>query len=254
MGRLAAPSSGTGSFDLFGNAIRSPRLGHLRPAGNFHSSTMLRKTTRSSARRPVGSSWREYSFNVNGQETALGTNMRRSASFGAAAWVIFCGDWPEPLPRHDALTNGCDDQRCCSWRHVRLQVPEAARRVCQSGNIVFPMIGGIADLRGSIPRSARLHSKAYARVGAAVWRVAARLPNSDADNINTATHSLEPDFYVWGIGYSYPFSRRTNMYIGYGERTWDGNVSASTLPANLLGTIGNAFDRKQFALGLRHLF
>jgi hypothetical protein len=40
------------------------------------------------------------------------------------------------------------------------------------------------------------------------------------------------------------------MYIGYGQAEWDGTVSASvqaTSPSERL-------DRKQFALGIRHLF
>ena len=77
---------------------------------------------------------------------------------------------------------------------------------------------------------------------------------SDADNVTgtnaTGPYSFEPDYSVWGIGYSYPFSRRTNLYIGYAQQEWDGNVSQSGVAA----APAQRFDRKQFALGIRHLF
>lgn len=81
---------------------------------------------------------------------------------------------------------------------------------------------------------------------------------SDAKNINTATAQFEPDYNVWGIGYSYPFSRRTNLYIGYGQRSWDGNVTAlGAATAAQMAALQNAsqiVDRDQIAIGLRHLF
>jgi GBP family porin len=81
---------------------------------------------------------------------------------------------------------------------------------------------------------------------------------SDAKNINTVKAQFEPDYNVWGIGYSYPFSRRTNMYIGYGQRSWDGKVTAlGTATAAERAALQNAsqiVDRDQFAVGIRHLF
>ena len=79
---------------------------------------------------------------------------------------------------------------------------------------------------------------------------------SDADNVNGArrrpAYSFEPDYSVWGIGYTYPFSRRTNMYIGYGKVEWDGNVSQNNVAP--VRRRRSASTRKQFALGIRHLF
>ena len=37
---------------------------------------------------------------------------------------------------------------------------------------------------------------------------------SDAKNIINGLAQFEPDYNVWGVGYTYPFSRRTNMYVG----------------------------------------
>ncbi len=67
--------------------------------------------------------------------------------------------------------------------------------------------------------------------------------------------SFEPDYNVWGVGYTYPFSRRTNMYVAYGQRKWDGNITNVVVPVT--GPLANAaqiVDTKQFTLGIRHLF
>lgn len=60
---------------------------------------------------------------------------------------------------------------------------------------------------------------------------------SDGDNINTATYQFEPDYYVWGIGYDYPLSRRTNVYIDYGQREWDGTLTSTPIQANPSGSV-----------------
>ncbi|HQR56226.1 MAG TPA: porin, partial [Burkholderiaceae bacterium] len=65
-------------------------------------------------------------------------------------------------------------------------------------------------------------------------------------------YSFEPDYSVWGVGYTYPFSRRTNMYIGYGKVEWDGNITTNGVSAG--ATPSQRLDRQQFALGIRHLF
>ena len=78
---------------------------------------------------------------------------------------------------------------------------------------------------------------------------------SDAKNIDTTAFSFEPDYNVWGVGYTYPFSRRTNIYVAYGQRKWDGNITNVVVPVT--GALANAaqiVDQKQFMLGVRHLF
>jgi predicted porin len=75
---------------------------------------------------------------------------------------------------------------------------------------------------------------------------------ADADNIINNLAQFEPDYSVWGIGYSYPFSRRTNMYLGYGQREWDGEIRSTA--GVLLPEASQVYDRKQFAIGIRHLF
>jgi hypothetical protein len=72
---------------------------------------------------------------------------------------------------------------------------------------------------------------------------------SDAKNIINGLAQFEPDYSAWGIGFDYPFSRRTNCG-GYAQREWTaGDASGSALPQ-----ASQIFDRSQFAVGLRHLF
>jgi predicted porin len=75
---------------------------------------------------------------------------------------------------------------------------------------------------------------------------------SDAKNIINGLAQFEPDYSVWGLGYDFPFSRRTNVYVGYAQREWDGRVTQTSGTA--LPQASQIFDRKQFAVGLRHLF
>jgi predicted porin len=77
---------------------------------------------------------------------------------------------------------------------------------------------------------------------------------SEADNIITlgGLAQFDPDYTNWGVGYSYPFSRRTNLYVGYAQREWDGEIRNSV--GTLLPTASQIVDRSQFALGIRHLF
>jgi predicted porin len=75
---------------------------------------------------------------------------------------------------------------------------------------------------------------------------------SDAKNIISGLAQYEPDYSVWGIGFDYPFSRRTNLYLGYAQREWDGRVTQAS--GSALPQASQIFDRAQFALGLRHNF
>jgi predicted porin len=75
---------------------------------------------------------------------------------------------------------------------------------------------------------------------------------SDAKNIINGQAQFEPDYNIWGVGYTYPFSRRTNGYVAYGQRKWDGTVASSA--GVLLPEASQIVDRDYFTIGLRHLF
>jgi predicted porin len=69
---------------------------------------------------------------------------------------------------------------------------------------------------------------------------------ANADSVSYATSAgaatFEPDYDVWGVGYTYKFSDRTNLYAGYGRVSASGTLSSTQV------------DRQQAAMGLRHRF
>jgi predicted porin len=70
---------------------------------------------------------------------------------------------------------------------------------------------------------------------------------SSADSKCNPTSPLvcfEPSYSVIGVGYEYAFSRRTNMYIGFGQRD----------PSGTLDVANQTFGGYQTALGIRHMF
>jgi general bacterial porin, GBP family len=277
LGRLAAPSSGTGDFDLFGSVDPfGTGWGIFGLQGTFIPSTTLREDNSIIWASPSWAGFKfaaMYSANVNGQETAPSGNNTRAYNLGAN-WTwgpLFLAATYDVINFPGATTatpclgtvNGCDDQKMLQiggsfdFKIVKLHAAYAN----QDNIVVVPTIGGVSPIipgAAYIPAGVGNYSNNALMVGVSVplfgGSLLASYQMSDADNIDTATHDLEPDYTVWGIGYSYPFSRRTNMYVGYGERSWDGDVTSTTIPGTLIGTIGNAFDRKQFAIGIRHLF
>jgi GBP family porin len=58
---------------------------------------------------------------------------------------------------------------------------------------------------------------------------------------NIVTRQAEKD--VWAIGYAYPLSRRTNLYINFSDSDGEGALQGSSTE-----------DRKQYTMGIRHLF
>jgi predicted porin len=66
---------------------------------------------------------------------------------------------------------------------------------------------------------------------------------ADADGQATAAGAnFEPDYNIWGIGGTWNLSRRTMLYTSYASRDADGSL------------LGDAFNAKQFAVGLVHRF
>ena len=58
-----------------------------------------------------------------------------------------------------------------------------------------------------------------------------------------STQVRQADRDVWAIGYTYPLSRRTNLYINFSDSDGEGFINNSV-----------TLDRKQYTVGVRHLF
>ena len=285
LGRLAAPSSGTGDFNLWDVDPFATGWGIFGLQGTFIPSTTLREDNSIIWASPSWAGFKfaaMYSANVNGQETApsdtntraynLGANWSWGPLFVAATYdVINYPGATAAIPTCTAASVvGCSDQKMlqvgATWDFKFLKVHGAYAD--QSNISVVPTIAGVSAIipgASFLPTGAGNYNNTAWMLGVSVplfgGSLLASYQYSDADNIQPAvgtagSWSTEPDYSVWGIGYSYPFSRRTNMYIGYGQREWDGSVSSfggATVPASL-SQVSQAFDRSQFAVGIRHVF
>jgi general bacterial porin, GBP family len=278
LGRIATPSSGTGSFDLFGSVDPfSTGWGLIGLQATFIPSTTLREDNSIIWASPTWAGFKfaaQYSLNVFGQETApnstnttavnLGANWTWGPLFVAATYDII--EYPDPTTATPCLgtVNGCPDQKMLQvgavWDFKFLKLHGAW---ANQDDISFSQtIGGAAPIlpaSGFLPLGVGSYNNNAWMVGVTVPLFGGSLLGSyqysDAKNIISPVNGaqFEPDYSVWGIGYTYPFSRRTNMYIGYGQREWDGEIR-TVGGAGVLTQASQAFDRSQFALGIRHLF
>jgi general bacterial porin, GBP family len=261
LGRIATPSSTTGSFDLwsgvdpFGGAWGINGIQSTFVASNstrWDNSVIWASPTWAGFKLAA-----QYTFNTDGQETApsgtntsgyaLGANWTWGFVFLAANYTVY--DFADAGGSRAGAGN--PDEKllqlgaALDFKFVKLHAAYAS----QDNISTFQ----VANFPGWPVSVAPYDNSAY-MVGVTVpllgGNIRASYQYSDADTITTATYSFEPDYSVWGIGFDYPFSRRTNLYVGYGQREWDGALTSTPVQANPSARV----DRAQFALGLRHLF
>jgi len=258
-GRFATPSSGTGSFDQWGFVDPFATGWGINSLGStFIPSNALREDNAVLWSSPNWAGFNfgaMYSFNVNGSEVAPSGNNTSAATL-AGKWAggpfAVALTYDVFFKPDNAPVGVTDDQTMFqiggTWdfKIVKLHAGYAIQNgiaIASSGvNTIYVPTG-----------LQQFDNKAY-MLGASIPLMGGSLLGSyqyaDAKNAIGTGYSFEPDYSVWGIGYTYPFSRRTNMYVGYGQRSWDGSVTLTSGVADPK----NAFDRKQFALGIRHLF
>jgi len=256
-GRIPTPSSGTGSFDMFGAVDPFAAGFGINAIGStFVAANALREDNAVLYVTPLLGGLKAaagYSFNRGGSETSpQGSNsdaVSLAASFSAGPFYA--------VVTYDVLG-----------------YPDAGSPTANAGlpDEKLLQIGGTFDLK-----AVKLHaawadqskiSAARAGVAAAppsgvtaydnqVWMLGVSAPlaggsllasyqSADADSqiyaADTGTESFEPDYTVWGVAFTYPLSRRTNFYLGYGQVSAKGSLSSTQV------------DRQQSALGLRHRF
>jgi predicted porin len=276
LGRIATPSSGTGAFDLFGNVDPFQTGWGLASLGStFIPSSTLREDNSIIWASPSWAGFRfaaQYSANVNGAETApsgtntkaynLGANWTWGPLFLAATYDVI--NYPGGASTSCGVTSlaGCPDQKMLQLGgSFDLKFVKIHAAYADQNNIAAAIgLSGIGGQLGGtfIPAgSPGLLNNTAIMLGVTVPLFGGSLLGSyqlsDADNIiNTAGAQYEPDYNVLGLGYSYPFSRRTNMYVGYAIRNWDGEIR--TTGGVPYAQASQALDRSQFAVGIRHLF
>jgi predicted porin len=240
-GRIASLSSGTGSFDMFASVDPfAAGFGDSGLQSTFSSFDALRLDNSILYRAPNWAGFTfgaSYSFNASGSENGGSGNNVDVIGLG--------GSWSAG-PFYAVVTYDIFDIPGASDDQTHLQ------------------IGGTFDFK-----IVKLHAayavedeqRAFSTVGttsgadADAWMVGVSVPllggnlmasyqDRDGDPVQlTPTTVDERDVSVWAIGYTYPLSRRTNLYINYSDTDGEKSLNNST-----------TFDRSQFTAGLRHLF
>jgi len=273
MGRIATPSSGTGDFDLFGSVDPfGTGFGLLGLQGTFIPSGSLREDNSIAWSSPTWAGLKlgaQYSFNVDTGETApqdtntkaynLGANWTWGPLFLAATYDVI------QYASSGRISAGNPDQKMLQvggtfdFKFLKLHAAYADQN--NISTLITPSTGGIGNnLPVVVPVGIGNYNNQAYMVGLSVPLIGGSLFGSyqwsDAKNIiSPAGAEFEPDYNIWGIGYTYPFSRRTNMYIAYGERSWDGRITATAAAGGgILQNSSQLVDAKQFFLGMRHLF
>jgi general bacterial porin, GBP family len=280
MGRIATSSSGTGSFDLFGAVDPfGTGFGPIGLQATFIPSNSLRENNSIIWASPSWAGFKfaaQYSFDIPGNDTQpsgrnttgmnFGANWTWGPLFVAATYDVINFSNCYGTSVNNVCTTagngpaaGNPDQKMlqlgatfdlkflkihgayADQKNISTVGTVAANNPISASYITFPL-GYYNNQAYMFGLSAPLFGGSI--FGSYQW--------SDAKNIISNLAQFEPDFNVWGIGYTYPFSRRTNMYAAYGIRSWDGSIRTTT--GTLLSTTAQAFDRDYFVLGIRHLF
>lgn len=246
-GRIASLSSGTGSFDMFGNV--DPFLtgfGDSNLGRAFSSANALRLDNSVLYKSPtfagftVGAS---YSFNASGSEVAGSGNnvdvIGLGGSWGAGPFYAVVTydiiDIPgSPDDQTHLQLGGTFDFKIVKL-HAGYAIEDATRVGTTVGNPALP-----STIKGP---------------DADAWMVGVTVPlfggqflasymDRDGDPVTLLSGVVdERDFTTWSLGYTYPLSRRTNLYANYSDT--DGEKTLNNT---------SAWDRKMLTLGVRHLF
>jgi predicted porin len=246
-GRTASFSSGTGSFDMFGQVdpfgTGFSGMGGLLFSSAGGSGAPLRMDNTVLYQSPTWGGFRfgtGYSFNASGTETATnnvdiwfsGASFAIGPFWAGVTYDVF--DIPGASTDQKNLQLGAtfdlkflkihaayakeDDQRIFN----ALGITSGADADAWMVGVSVPLFGG------SLFGSYQDYNGDPVTLAVPV-AVPPALPTVD-----------ERDVTMWAIGYTYPLSRRTNLYAAYGDI--DGEKTATVL------------SRKTYSIGIRHLF
>ncbi|HVE89227.1 MAG TPA: porin [Burkholderiaceae bacterium] len=238
-GRVATFSSGTGSFDMFGNT--DPFLtGFGDSALPFSSARALRLDNSVLYQSPTFGGFKfgvGHSFNASGPEIAgsgnnvdvtfTGASFATGPFFAALTWDRI--DIPGAPDNQTNLQAGLtfdlkflklhagyakeDNQRVFNVAGIT----SGADADAWMGGITIPLLGG---------------------------NILASYTRYDGDRVQlTPTTFDERDFKNIAVGFTYPLSRRTNVYATWNRVDGDHTINNSA-----------TLDRKQYTVGMRHLF
>ena len=265
-GRIATFSSGTGSFDMFGAVDPFSTGWGINSLGStFLSAGGLRVDNTLAYVSPTWGGLKfgvAYSFNTNGAETA-GTSTNTRAFASGVSWgagPFYAVATYDQIQYRDCVTPVVQPCGSPNQKHLQLGASwdfgfmKLSGGYADQSNIrsVIPtaLPGGTAVALPAFLAATGFDNNAYF-IGASVPLFGGKLLGSyqwsSADSkCNPAAPLVcfEPSYSVWGIGYEYNFSRRTNAYIGFGQRD----------PSGTLDVANQTFGGYQTAIGIRHMF
>ena len=269
-GRIATLSSGTGSFDLFGTT--DPFLtgfGDSSLGSTFTPSGAMRLDNAALYTSPTFGGFKfgaGYSFNGNGQEGAGSGNNNKVMMFGAnfTGGPFFAAITYDVIDVNDNSVVGSattpatfanrSDQKMLQvgatfdLKFLKLhagyakednvyltsgfanQVDFGADADAWMAGVTVPILGG--SLLGSYQK--RNGDPVDVCLGGFVAATGA---------CAVPLTTRERDVRVWAVGFSYPFSRRTNGYMTFSDRDGEKFVNNDI-----------TVDRKEYTVGIRHLF
>lgn len=268
-GRVATFSSGTGSFDMWGNidpfvtGWGDSSLGStMTTAGAFRldNSVLYQSPTWGGFKFGAG-----YSFNGNGAENPGTGNNNRVAFFGASfgAGPFYAAITYDQIDFSDTGLAG-------SAATPRIPSGASDQKMLQIGatfDLKFVKLHGAYAKEDDVYFNAGLGLVPDAGADADAWMAGVSVPlfggsllasyqKRDGDSVDvclsavttgpcpiTSVASRQAERDVWAIGYAYPLSRRTNLYINFSDSDGEGALQGST-----------TVDRKQYTMGIRHLF
>lgn len=256
-GRIPTPSSGTGAYDMW--AAVDPfaaGFGINQSGSTFVAANALREDNAVLYVTPMLGGFKAaagYSFNRGGSETAPqgsnsnAVNLAASFTSGALYAVVTYDVLGYPSASSVNGNAGKPDQKLLQvggtfdLKVVKLHAAWANQgdiSAVRAGVSIAPPTGvtaydnqaWMAGISAPLAGGSLLASYQYANA------------NSVSYGTATGTANFEPDYSVWGLGFAYPLSMRTNLYLGYGQVSAKGSLSSTQV------------DRQQSSLGLRHRF
>jgi len=256
-GRLATPSSGAGSFDMWAPIDPfAAGFGVNQSGSTFVAANALREDNAVLYVTPLldrvkGAAG--YSFNRGGSETApqdsnsSATTLAASYSAGAVYAVVTYDILGYPAGGSASANAGYPDEKLfqigatLDLKVVKLHgawADQSNISAVRAGVSIAPPLGVVAydnqawmaGVSMPVGRGLLMASYQYAN--------ASNLGYIGADG----PANFEPDYTVWGLAYTYTMSKQTNLYLGYGQVSAKGTLDPTQV------------DRQQAAFGLRHLF
>ena len=256
-GRIATPSSGTGTYDVF-SAVDPFGAGFgLNQLGStFVAANALRQDNAVLYVTPALDGFKGaagYSFNRGGSEAAPQDGNSNAttlaASYGAGAFyaVLTYDILGYPAGGSANANAGYPDEKLLQLgATLDLKVVKLHGAWADQSNISAVRAGvSIAPPAGIVAYD---NQAWMAGVSMPVGRglLMASYQYANASNVGyvgaVGPANFEPDYTVWGLAYTYTMSKQTNVYLGYGQVSAKGTLDSTQL------------DRQQAAFGLRYRF